>query len=158
MDCTAYRVRKALMLMQSAKMHHLRRWRASKVPPWDWQMSCSTCGRSCWSWAAAQVHTCCQSYHRCGKMEAHNFLRTRAKLRVLLSVGVAHWAQLTSSTFKTRSYLFSVVFLISFCKLWQSGLLTFVMKWGILLMRIYLDVYQLIMLCVTCIKNSSRLV
>lgn len=29
-------------------------------------------------------------YYRCGKMEAHNFLRNRAKLRVLLSVEVTH--------------------------------------------------------------------
>ena len=97
-------------LMQSIKMHHLRKQRASKILLWDWQISCRTCGRSCWSWAAAQVPTCWQSYHRCGKMEAHHFFRNRAKLRVLLSVEVTHWGQLTSSTFTTDTILFSGIF------------------------------------------------
>lgn len=94
------------LLMQNTKMHHFRKWKASKILLWDWQMSCGACGRSCWSWAVAQVPTCWQSYHRCGKMEAHNFMGNRAKLRVLLSVEVTHWAQLTSSTF-TNTIFFS---------------------------------------------------
>lgn len=60
-----------------------------------------------------QQHMClnvASFYYRFGKMEAHNFLRNRAKVRVLLSVEVTHCVQSATLNFPTDSVLFSGIF------------------------------------------------